>query len=102
MMKRNDSRDSWTFLTNHAAVLLSIAEQPDLRIREIADQVQITERSTQGIVSDLVDAGYLTRTREGRRNSYRIHPDAPLRHPVAAGSSVGAVIKALARVQRTD
>ena len=69
----------WTFLTNHAHALLSIARDPGLRLRDVAEQVGVTERAAQRIVSDLVDAGYLERLRDGRRNSYRVRPDRPLR-----------------------
>lgn len=71
--------ERWTFLTNHAHVLLCIAEDPGVRLRDVALKVGITERATQRIVADLVEDGYITRTRVGRRNYYELHPDAPLR-----------------------
>lgn len=71
---------TWTFLTNHAIVLLAIARDPDVRLREIAQQADITERAVQKIVNDLVEAGYLTRTRVGRRSHYGVHAELPLRH----------------------
>ena len=69
----------WTFLTNHAHALVCIARDPGLRLRDVAERVGVTERAAQRIVSELVDAGYLERLREGRRNSYRVRPDRPLR-----------------------
>ena len=85
----------WTFLTNHAHTLLCIARDPDLRLRDVADRVGVTERAAQRIVSDLVDAGYLERLREGRRNSYRVRPDRPLRHPVEHGHHIGEILEVL-------
>jgi DNA-binding transcriptional ArsR family regulator len=72
----------WTFLTNHAHVLLSIAGAPDLRMRDLAARVGITERAVQRIVSELEAGGYLRRVRDGRRNRYQVRGDRPLRHPV--------------------
>ena len=86
---------SWTFLTNHAQVLLCIARNPKTRMREIADQVGITERAAQRIVGDLVDEGYVTRRRVGRRNEYEVNPDSPLRHPLSRGHDIGEVLAAL-------
>jgi DNA-binding IclR family transcriptional regulator len=73
-MKKN-----WTFLSNHAQVLLWLAREPDLRVSELAKQVGISERATYGILADLCEAGYLTRSREGRRARYRINAAAPMR-----------------------
>ncbi len=86
---------SWTFLTNHARVLLCLADEPDLRLREAAARIGITERAVQRIVTDLEDAGIVTRTREGRRNTYAINEDAPLRHPNEAHATVGDLLRAL-------
>jgi len=93
---RAEGRPSWTFLTNHAHVLNCIAADPDTRLRDVAVRVGITERSAQLIVADLVEAGYLTRTRVGRRNHYQIHPDIPLRHPIERDHEIGALLAALA------
>ncbi|MDL4813209.1 helix-turn-helix transcriptional regulator [Actinomadura opuntiae] len=82
----------WTFLTNHARVLICIARDPTVRVRDIAEQVQITERSAQMIVGDLEEAGYLTRTRQGRRNHYALIADRPFRHPADSGHQVLALI----------
>jgi DNA-binding Lrp family transcriptional regulator len=83
---------SWTFLSNHAHVLLCIASDPEVRLREVAEQVGITERAVQKIVSELELGGALTRTREGRRNSYVIHADCPLRHPIAEHQTVAKLL----------
>jgi hypothetical protein len=87
----------WTFLTNHAHVLVCIATDPDIRGRDIAVQVGITERAVHGIVADLVDGGYLTRRREGRRNRYSVNIDLPLRHPLEHDHTVGELLVALGR-----
>ncbi len=71
----------WTFLTNHAHVLLAVAADPDARLRDIAERVGITERATQLIVKDLTTDGYVTKTRVGRRNSYQITAGRTFRHP---------------------
>ncbi len=85
----------WTFLTNHAHVLLCVARDPDIRLRDVADFVGITERAAQRIVADLVEAGYLDRTREGRRNSYQLNPDIPLRHPLDRNHAIGDILEVL-------
>ena len=82
----------WTLLTSHGRVLLLIAQNPELRLRDIAESAGITERSAQGIVSDLEDAGYIERERVGRRNSYRLHPEMPFRHPAESGHTVGELL----------
>ncbi len=84
---------SWTFLTNHARVLLCLAEEPDLRLREAAERIGITERAVQRIVTDLEDAGVITRSREGRRNHYTINEEARLRHPGDAHVAVGDLLR---------
>jgi diguanylate cyclase (GGDEF)-like protein/PAS domain S-box-containing protein len=86
----------WTFFTNHLHVLSTLAEQPDLRLREVASKVGISERATHRIVCELVDEGYLTRTRVGSRNHYEVHLGAALRRPEHTGESVGRVIGMLA------
>lgn len=87
---------SWTFLTNHAHVLVCIARDPGVRLRDIAERVGITERATQGIVSDLVDAGYVVRNKVGRRNFYEVNGALPLRHPLEADQAVGALLQSVA------
>jgi predicted ArsR family transcriptional regulator len=71
----------WTFLTNHAQVFLCVARNPGVTAREIGETVGITERAVQRILSDLEAAAYITRHRQGRRNTYEIHADRPFRHP---------------------
>lgn len=85
----------WTFLTNHAHVLLCIARDPEIRLSDVADTVGITERATQRIVNELIGAGYVSRVRMGRRNHYEIHGELPLRHPVEQHRSVGALLRLL-------
>lgn len=92
----DDASAGWTFLTNHGHVLVCIAANPDVRISEISDQVGIGERAVQGIVGDLVAAGYLTRTKVGRRNRYSIDPARPLRHPLERDHQVGELLDAVA------
>ena len=87
---------SWTFLTNHSHVLICLARDPKLRLRDLADQVGITERAVQGIVNDLEAAGCLTRHREGRRNRYDIVTDRPMRHQVERQHVVGDLLGAMA------
>jgi hypothetical protein len=87
----------WAFLTNHAHVLLCVAGNADFRLRDIAACVGITERATHRIVSDLVDAGYLTRHRSGRRNYYEVHPSVPMRHPLERDHQIGELIRVLLR-----
>jgi len=85
----------WTFLTNHAIVLLTLAGDPGQRLRDVATSVGITERAVQRIVADLEAGGYLTRTRIGRRNHYRLHSDLPLRHPAQQHRQIGDLIALL-------
>jgi len=87
---------SWTFLTNHARVLVCIAHDPGSRLRDIGDQVGITERATHRIVVELAAAGYITRERTGRRNRYTINTDAPLPDPVAREKKIGELLELLA------
>ena len=84
---------NWTFLTNHARVLFCLAEDPNLRLREAAERIGITERAVQRIVTDLEEAGALTRTREGRRNRYEINPSERLRHPSEGHCTVGDLLR---------
>jgi DNA-binding IclR family transcriptional regulator len=71
----------WHFLTSHTQVLLCLHRDPEARLRDVAATVGITERATQRIVTDLVEAGYVTRARAGRRNHYRVNTQLPMRHP---------------------
>lgn len=86
---------SWTFLTNHAHVILCIARDPGIRLREVATEVGITERAAQRIVAELVEEGYISREREGRRNRYEIHSELPLRHPLEQSHEIGELLDLL-------
>lgn len=85
----------WRLLTNHGHILVALARDPTLRIRDIAEQVGITERAAQQIVKDLEAGGYLTITRTGRRNAYVLNRDASLRHPLHAEHTVGELLRIL-------
>jgi DNA-binding IclR family transcriptional regulator len=91
--KRPVPAAEWTFLSNHAHVLLLIAGDPQIRLRDVADRVGITERAVQRIVADLEAARYIERQRCGRRNRYYVNPKLSLRHPVEAHQTVGALIE---------
>src|ERR1700739_2784987 len=90
------SAASWTFLTNHAQVLLCIARDPGIRLRDIADRVGITERGAYGIVLDLAEAGYIVKEKSGRRNRYQIQAHLPLPEPSSRERTVGEVLALLA------
>ena len=85
----------WGFLTNHARVLLCIAHDPAARLRDIAGALGITERRTYGIVTDLTEAGYLVKEKDGRRNRYQIQTHQPLREPTSRERTVGEVLDLL-------
>ncbi|HEY2312296.1 MAG TPA: helix-turn-helix domain-containing protein [Streptosporangiaceae bacterium] len=87
---------SWTFLTNHARVLLCISGDPGIRLRDLAARLGITERSAYGIVTDLATAGYITKVKDGRRNSYVIQAHLPLPEPTSRERTVGEVLALLA------
>lgn len=82
----------WTFLSNHAHVLLCIARNPTLRMRDVAELVGITERAVQRIVADLESAGYITRNRQGRRNHYEVATELLLRHPIESHVTIASLI----------
>lgn len=81
-------KGTWTFLTNHAHVLVCIAQDPSSRVRDLAARVGITERATHRIIAELREAGYLTYDRDGRRNRYTVNGDLPMRHPVEGHCAV--------------
>lgn len=85
-------RSTWTFLTNHAHVMLCLVSDPELRLRDLAARVGITERAAQRIVAELVEGGYIERARVGRRNSYTVHLERPLRHPLEQAHTVGELL----------
>jgi DNA-binding MarR family transcriptional regulator len=87
---------SWDFLTNHAHVLICIADDPGIRLRDIATAVGITERAAHRILSQLVEEGYVRRQREGRRNRYAVVTDLPLRHPLVQEREIGDLLEILA------
>jgi predicted ArsR family transcriptional regulator len=86
---------TWTFLTNHAHVLLSLSCDPTVRIRDLAVAVGITERAVQGILSELEAAGYVSRVRTGRRNTYQINEGLHLRHPIEQHKTIADLIRAI-------
>ena len=82
----------WTLFTNHAAVLLCIAQNEDATMRTIADSVGITERATQRIINDLCERGYVSRARNGRRNTYALHPELPISEPTVRDHRLGELL----------
>lgn len=88
---------SWTFLTNHARVLILIARDPGIRLRDVAARCAVTERTAQAIVADLEEAGYLTHSRRGRRNHYQIIPGTRFRHPAEADYEISGLLALIAR-----
>ena len=95
MLTTPAARPSWLFLSNHGYVLLCIALDPSIRISELADRVGIGERAAHKIINDLVAGGYITRTKDGRRNRYRINREAQLRHPLLSDLPIGPLVDAL-------
>ena len=89
---RESAEPRWTFLTNHAHVMIILAKNPEIVLREVASLVGITERAVQRIIADLERDEFLVRERVGRRNSYRIRKDRPLRHPIEAHRSIGDLL----------
>ena len=87
---------TWSFLTNHARVLICVAGDANIRLRDIGANIGITERAAHRIVAELVDAGYVTRERDGRRNRYTVLTDRPLPDQMARGQSVGELLALLA------
>lgn len=95
MTPADPARERWTFFTNHAHVLFVLAQAPDLRIRDVAARVGITERAAQRMITDLEDAGYLTIERVGRRNRYRLMAQRPLRHAIEAHRTAEDLVRLL-------
>ena len=98
MSEPDERAGTWTLLTGHGHVLVEITRNPDARIRDIAAVAGLTERAVQAIVADLEAAGYLTRTRTGRRSVYSVNPDKLFRHPAQEGHRVGPFLDLLAAV----
>jgi predicted transcriptional regulator len=94
-----NSAPSWTFLTNHAQVLVCIAGDPGVRLREVGERVGITERAAHRIVVELADAGYITRERAGRRNQYTINAELPVHDPIAREQNIGQLLEILTALQ---
>ena len=94
-MSSDDHSSSWTFLTNHTQVLICIAEDVDITLREVANKVGITERAAQRIVADLVEAGIIDRRRVGRRNHYLVNRGAAMRHAAQANHKIGPLLDLL-------
>lgn len=88
----SESGTDWTFLSNYAHVLVCLAQNPDMRLRDVAERVGITERTAVRLVTQLDEAGIVIRIKEGRRNSYLINVNRPLRHPIESHCSVGELL----------
>ena len=102
MSDDDENGGSWTLLTGHGHVLVEIARNPDARIRDISPVVGLTERTVQAIVADLEAAGYLTRTRIGRRTRYTVNPDSSFRHQAQQGLRVGPFLDQLTALADAD
>ncbi len=85
----------WSFLTNHARVLMCIAHDPGIRLRDIASTLDITERTAYGIVTDLTKSGYVVKEKDGRRNRYQIQAHLPLGEPITRERTIGEVLDLL-------
>ena len=94
-MSSLDRDKTWRFLSNHTQVLLCIQRDPDVRFRDIAEMVGITERAAQRIVADLIESGYVESDRVGRRNHYRVNTDIAMRHPAQEGHDIGELLRLL-------
>ena len=94
-MGYNCGMASWSFLTNHARVLVCIAHDPGVRLRDIAATLDITERSAYGIVTELAEAGYVVKGKTGRRNRYHVRADLPLGEPIGRERTIGEVLELL-------
>ena len=94
-LDHEDDRKTWRFLSNHTQVLLCIRRDPNVRFRDIAQMVGITERAAQRIVADLIESGYVERERVGRRNRYRVNPEIAMRHPAQDGHDIGELLQLL-------
>lgn len=94
-MSSDHEPKTWTFLTNHAQVLLCLADNPEIRLRDVAEHVRITERAAQRILAELVEAGYVKTERVGRRNRYTVDRDHAMRHAAQDGLDIGALLSAM-------
>lgn len=96
-LKASTKLPEWTFLTNHAHVLLCITQNPQVRLAEVARLVGIGERAAHSITSDLVDAGYVVRRKRGRNNVYEVNLNRPLRHPLESDHKIAEIFRPLTR-----
>jgi DNA-binding IclR family transcriptional regulator len=90
-----ESAQNWTFLSNHAHVLVCVAKNPDVRLSEVAELVGVRERTAHRIVHELIDAGYISVTKVGRNNVYSVDLEEPLRHPLEAEHNIHAIVTPL-------
>ncbi|MEM6779733.1 MAG: winged helix-turn-helix domain-containing protein [Planctomycetota bacterium] len=97
--KQADPPRVWTFLTNHAHVLIALSAEPRLTLREVADRVGITERAVQRIVQELEAEGFLTREKVGRTNRYQVNQDVSLRHPIEAHRTIGDLLDLVSKTE---
>ena len=101
-MSTHTNDKPWTFVTNHTQVLLCLAQNPDVRLRDVAQAIGITERAAQRILTDLVEAGYVERTRVGRRNHYTINRDRTMRHEAQLDHEIGGLLDFLELAEQPD
>jgi Winged helix-turn-helix DNA-binding len=94
-MSISEDDKNWRFLSNHTQVLLCLQRDPDVRFRDVAQMVGVTERAAQRIVADLIESGYVERERIGRRNHYRVNADIAMRHPAQGGHEIGELLRLL-------
>ena len=102
MSSNRSDEKPWRFVTSHTQVLLCIARNPEIRIRDVAELTGITERAAQRIIADLVEAGYLERRRVGRRNRYYVRADLKMRHPLQREYEIGELLELLNRTDSTE
>ena len=88
-------RPDWTFVTSHGVLLLEVSRRPDATVKELASRSGVTERQAHRVLGDLVEEGYVVRTRVGRKNHYRVNSEQPMRHPAIAAHRIGALLAAL-------
>jgi DNA-binding MarR family transcriptional regulator len=94
-LRHESEAKPWRFVTNHTRVLLAIAQNQDVRVRDIAATIGITERAAQRIVADLIEGGYVSRDRVGRRNRYRVNREMEMRHEQQVGHEIGDLLDLL-------
>lgn len=95
-MRRLPGSPAWSFISSHGAVLIAVTRRPDATVREIAEQVSLTERQAHRVLADLVAEGYVARQRVGRRNHYSVDPKRTLRHPALADHTIADLLEKLA------